>query len=242
MKRRWVPAAIVCLSLLAGCRDDRSDSNDEAGEKGGSGPNPGAAGGPIEPAAVSAHSARERTFLLDLARKALRAAVNGDRLPAPAKTDVPDRLHDHKGCFVTLNKDGRLRGCIGYIFPHGPLYEAVIANARSAALRDRRFQPVRPAELERIEIEISVLTEPKPLAYRSLDDLTERLRPGVDGVVFDAGPRHYATYLPQVWKQIPDRKQFLAQLAQKAKLNLPDWAWTPDRVKISTYQAEVFHE
>ena len=182
---------------------------------------------------------------MKLARQTLTAVVNGEDIPKVDVGELPAKLKADKGCFVTLNKSGQLRGCIGYIFPRGPLYKAVMENARNAALYDRRFPRVAPAELRDIEIEISILTVPKPLAFTSLDDLLARLRPNIDGVVFEAKSpqRTYGSvYLPQVWEKIPDRKEFMTQLSRKAGLSLPDWAWRPDRVKIQTYQAEVFHE
>jgi len=194
-----------------------------------------------------AYSPGQRRVLLNLARKTLTAVVAGKKIPEVDPAELPAELTAERGCFVTLNKSGKLRGCIGYILPNGPLYKAVMENTRNAALRDERFLrdprfgPVKTAELGEIEIEISVLTVPKPLAFTSFEDLLAKLRPTVDGVVFQARSRQ-STYLPQVWQKIPDKKQFLTQLAKKAGLNLPDWAWKPDAVKILTYQAEVFGE
>jgi AmmeMemoRadiSam system protein A len=119
------------------------------------------------------------------------------------------------------------------------LYQSVIRRARSAATEDARFLPVRRDELKNIEVEVSVLTMPKRLAFRSPEDLLAKLRPGVDGVVLRVGNRH-ATYLPQVWETLPERQLFMDQLAEKA--GLPAGAWRQPDATVLTYQVEVFKE
>ena len=94
--------------------------------------------------------------------------------------------------------------------------------ARAAALEDTRFSPVRPDELGDLRVEISVLSPPEKLAYDSADDLLEKLRPDVDGVVLQSG-RHRATFLPQVWKQLPAKTDFLAHLCRKAGIAADAW-------------------
>jgi len=138
-----------------------------------------------------------------------------------------------------LTENGALRGCIGYIEPRVALYQAVLDNARNAATRDPRFRPVRPEEVNKIKIEISVLTVPQPLPFKSPDDLLNKLQPGEDGVVLRIGPAE-ATFLPQVWEQLPDKVQFLNQLAQKAGCAPDDWRGR--NVSVSIYHAEAFHE
>jgi MEMO1 family protein len=196
--------------------------------------------------AASGHSARshatqftrhERRLLLELARKSVVAAVTGGE--APKADDVPAKFRARRACFVTLTKNGRLRGCIGSIFPVEPLYEDVSRRARSAAIEDTRFPPVRADELKKIEIEVSVLTVPKRLAFTSPKDLLAKLRPGVDGVVLRVGNRQ-ATYLPQVWEQIPDKRNFMNELAEKAGLSAD--AWTQPEAEVMTYQVEAFKE
>ena len=207
---------------------------------------PAPAAGPAAPAPAAAPAApvarfnpEERKFLLDLARRTLRAAAAGGELPdAPAASLTP-KFTRPAGCFVTLTRRGELRGCIGYIIAQGPLYRAVIENAANAALRDPRFPPVRPAEVSALEIEISVLTEPQPLAFSSPEDLLRKLHPGVDGVVLQIG-RRGATYLPQVWEQIPDKAEFLNNLAEKAGCDPADWRGSDTSVFI--YHVEAFKE
>ncbi|MDW7979591.1 MAG: AmmeMemoRadiSam system protein A, partial [Verrucomicrobiales bacterium] len=144
-----------------------------------------------------------------------------------------------RGCFVTLTKHGQLRGCIGNILPAGPLYQAVIENARSAALHDYRFPPVRSDELKDIHIEISVLSEPVPVQFSSPDELLAKLKPGKDGVVLEIGERK-ATFLPQVWQQLPDKVEFLNHLAMKAGAGPSDWRGKD--VKVSVYHVLAFEE
>ncbi len=184
-------------------------------------------------------TAPERKVLLDLARRSLREVVKTGKLPAVATDAYPAKLTEIKGCFVTLTERGQLRGCIGHILPHEPLYRAIMDNAQSAALHDYRFSPVQPDELDKIEIELSVLTVPEPLAFSSPEDLLNKLRPHHDGVVLQVG-NHGATYLPQVWEQISDKAQFMDSLAEKAGL-APD-AWRGPDTKILIYHVEAFKE
>jgi MEMO1 family protein len=182
-------------------------------------------------------SLRERRLLLELARKSVVAAVTGGE--TPKLDDMPEKFRARRACFVTLTKNGRLRGCIGSIFPVESLYEDVIRRARSAAIEDTRFSPVRADELKEIEVEVSVLTVPQRLAFTSPKDLLSKLRPGVDGVVLRVG-NGQATYLPQVWEQIPDKRTFMNELAEKAGLAAD--AWTRPEAEVMTYQVEAFKE
>ena len=190
-------------------------------------------------AAAEVYSKEEKKFLMDLARQAVREAVDTGRLPIVKEATLPQRLTEKKGCFVTLTKQGRLRGCIGHILPQAPLYKAIMDNARSAALHDSRFPSVEAAELGELEFEISILTVPKPLAFTSPEDLLSRLQPHRDGVVLKIGGRS-ATFLPQVWEQIPDKAKFLDHLAAKAGSAPSDWR--EPGTSVSTYQAEAFKE
>jgi AmmeMemoRadiSam system protein A len=186
------------------------------------------------------YGARERKFMLDLARKTLTSvATNGGELPAVNGGDVAPNLLEKRACFVTLTKSGVLRGCIGHLLPQEPLYQAVAVNAHSAALRDPRFPPVQSDEVGQIRIEISVLTEPQPLQFSSPDDLLAKLQPHEDGVVLRMG-FHSATFLPQVWAQIPDKEQFLSRLAEKA--GCEPSAWRAKDTTVSIYRVESFEE
>jgi AmmeMemoRadiSam system protein B/AmmeMemoRadiSam system protein A len=180
----------------------------------------------------------EREFLLDLARTAVTQAVKEEPRRELNASQVPEPLRRWGACFVTLTKDQRLRGCIGHIFACRPLYQSVIENATAAALSDPRFPPVTPQELEQLDIEISLLTAPKRLDYSAPEELLDKLQPGRDGVVFALRGRQ-ATYLPQVWKQLPGKEQFLDELARKAGLSAR--AWKDPTAAMLTYQVEAFH-
>lgn len=119
--------------------------------------------------------------------------------------------------FVTLNLYGGLRGCIGSLVAHRPLIDDLIDNARSAAFRDPRFLPLSLTEFEEVEIEVSLLSEPKPLEYSSTADLKTKVQAGVDGVVLSLNGRR-ATFLPQVWDELTTFELFFSHLCQKAGL------------------------
>jgi len=176
----------------------------------------------------------DHSTLLDIARKSLVACVTKKEM---VSVDVPDILKENRGCFVTLTINNALRGCIGYIEPIMPLYKAVIENARNAALSDPRFDPVMVSELDKICIEVSVLTVPVPLDVNDADDLLKKLRPQIDGVILSYHGAQ-STFLPQVWEQLPDKIQFLQHLSMKA--GLPSDGWKKASFKI--YQAEHFKE
>jgi len=232
---------LIYLARLKGWKAqllDYRNSGDTAGDK--SGVVGYAAIAFYEPVPES-YAASERKILLDLARRTLACATTNPALAGfevNAK-DLPPRLAETKACFVTLTEGGELRGCIGHILPREPLYRAVVDNARNAATRDPRFLPVQPGEAEKIKIEISVLTEPQPLPFISPDDLLGKLTPAEDGVLLQIGPRG-ATFLPQVWEQLPDKVEFLNHLAQKAGCAPNDWRGR--NVNISTYHVEAFKE
>lgn len=176
-----------------------------------------------------------REYLLKLARNSLNSSVK--KTADPTITDVPQLLKEDRGCFVTLTVNGNLRGCIGYIEPIKPLYQAVIDNAENAALSDPRFPVVTPKELDNIKVEVSVLTKPEPLLFSDANDLLKKLVPGVHGVILQMGSRQ-STFLPQVWEQLPDKIQFLEHLSIKA--GMPRDAWKTANVK--TYTAQHFSE
>ncbi len=121
--------------------------------------------------------------------------------------------------FVTLEKDKNLRGCVGSLVAHRSLLADIISNAKSAAFRDSRFRPLRREEFDykNFNVEISVLSEPKELKYSDIKDLSRKIRPKIDGVILKYG-RYQATYLPQVWEQLPRFDYFFTSLCKKARL------------------------
>jgi AmmeMemoRadiSam system protein A len=130
---------------------------------------------------------------------------------------------------VTLHRAGRLRGCVGSLTAYRPLRDDVHANARAAAFSDPRFPPLARDELDAVELEVSLLSAPEPLPVASEEEALALLRPGVDGVILEYrdpedGDRR-GTFLPQVWEQLPDPRDFLAHLKDKA--GLPPNFWHP---------------
>ena len=184
-------------------------------------------------------TAEEKQTLLKMAREALESGVRGKKPPAPDPTQLTPLLRAEGAAFVTLTVHGQLRGCIGALQPYQPLADDVREHAVAAALQDYRFPPVKPDELSRIRIEVSRLTLPQPLTYTDADDLLVKMRPGVDGVILRDGSRR-ATFLPQVWEQIPEKAEFLSHLCTKmgAASNL----WRVKHLDVQIYQVEEFHE
>lgn len=143
------------------------------------------------------------------------------------------------GTFVTLTIDGQLRGCIGNLTSNESLASGVRRNAINAAFHDPRFSPLSPSELECVSIEVSILSEPRPLDYRKGDDLLKKLRPNIDGVILRKDLSS-ATFLPQVWEQLPQPQDFLTHLCLKAGLAAD--AWQHSELEVSTYQVQYFEE
>lgn len=181
----------------------------------------------------------DQQAMLDLARNTVIRAVEGRMIGRVSVADYSKFLQSLGCCFVTLTKRGNLRGCIGALTATMPLIEDVQEHAYAAAMEDYRFSPVRPAELDEIEIEISVLSPTTPLNYDVPEELCKLLRPGIDGVVLKDGPRR-ATFLPQVWEQLPDCEKFLSQLCMK--MGAVPGAWKNKKLDIETYTVFEFKE
>lgn len=174
------------------------------------------------------------SVLLPLARGAIASQL-GEGAPA---LDTPPWLRREGACFITLMKEGRLRGCIGTLRPHRALGEDVRANAVGAAFRDPRFKPLTAAEFTAVSVEISVLSPLEPLRAADEPDALRQLRPGVDGLVFQYG-RHTSTFLPQVWENFREPSDFLAHLKHKA--GLPPDFWDA-QVQLSRYTVYKWRE
>lgn len=156
--------------------------------------------------------------LLDLARESIMNVFLGKGLP----WEKAKKFSERRGVFVTLEKGGHLRGCIGFVVPVKPLGEAVVESAVSAAFRDPRFPPLRFEELPDVEIEVSVLSPLERVEFSSPEELLEKLEVGVHGVYLKKG-LYSATFLPQVWELIKEKEEFMRQLALKAGLGPDDW-------------------
>ncbi len=176
-------------------------------------------------------------LLLRVARQALaeKLGKKTERL----SDAVDPALQAECGTFVTLKIGGQLRGCIGNLEPVGSIYEGIRRNALNAAFQDYRFPQLSAEELARVHIDISILTRPQPLVYQDGSDLIARLRPGVDGVILRLG-RCSATFLPQVWEQVPLAEDFLGHLCRKAGLS--ETAWQESHPEVEIYQVQCFEE
>jgi AmmeMemoRadiSam system protein A len=180
----------------------------------------------------------ERAALLRIARQSLEDGVRGRLLNPLDLSSLPAALQASGASFVTLTRNGELRGCIGALEAHQALADDVREHAIAAALQDYRFPPVTPDELPEIDIEISRLTPSHPLEYDTPQDLIKCLKPNIDGVVLKYGGRR-ATFLPQVWEKISDPSLFLSYLCQKMGVS-PD-LWQHKKLEVFIYQVEEFN-
>jgi hypothetical protein len=174
--------------------------------------------------------------LLSAARRAISQALG---TTAAHAATPPAWALEPGASFVTLKKDGWLRGCIGSLAAQRPLLEDVRANAVAAATRDPRFAPMTPDELSAVAIEVSVLSTPRPLRVSSLREGYAALRPGVDGVILETRACRRATLLPQMWQNLPDPAQFLGHLWLKAGLAPGVWH---EGTTLMTYTVRAWHE
>ncbi|MHB1098624.1 MAG: AmmeMemoRadiSam system protein A [Burkholderiales bacterium] len=172
--------------------------------------------------------------LLKIARASISNRLGVD-FPEP---DCPPELSELGATFVTLTLDGNLRGCIGTLEAHRPLFLDTRQNAIAAAFSDPRFPPLGMAEYAHIKIEISLLSPAAPLAFSSEQDALLQLEPGIDGIIFECGHRR-STFLPQVWESLPEPSSFLAQLKLKAGFSGSFWS---DEIKLSRYTVSKWKE
>jgi AmmeMemoRadiSam system protein B/AmmeMemoRadiSam system protein A len=159
--------------------------------------------------------------LLRIARGIISANFGA---PLPVVPALP-ALRQMAATFVTLTSGGRLRGCIGSLQAHRSLLDDIIHNARAAAFSDPRFPPLTGAELAAIKVEVSLLSPAEAIEFTDQASALAALRPGMDGVILTDGA-HRATYLPQVWDQLPGPQQFLDGLKKKAGLAPDHWSDT----------------
>jgi AmmeMemoRadiSam system protein A len=187
---------------------------------------------------MSVLTQKDKSMLLKLARSTIEA-----ELMAGAEIQLPqnpsEALKEKRGCFVTLHENGVLRGCIGTIEPLKPLSLCVREHAINSAFRDPRFPPLSQKELSAIEIEISVLTVPRPIIFTDGEDLKKKLKPRIHGVILSRGWQS-ATFLPQVWEQLPDVEAFLEHLCEKGGMKRSCWQSPETTVKV--YEVEYFSE
>ncbi len=180
-----------------------------------------------------------KEIVLKLARAAISESLGLKyNLSLAATLQENPWLNDEGAVFVTLTEDGELRGCIGSLVAYRKLYEDIIYNARSAAFHDPRFSAMSQEELHDIVIEVSILSQPQRLDYDNVDDLKKKIKKNYDGIVLQSGENH-ATFLPQVWEQLPTFELFFSHLCQKAGMqeNCLD-----SHPQISVYSVQKYKE
>lgn len=175
--------------------------------------------------------------LLRVARESIRRGLLQDRSLVEPGLDDP-ALQEPRATFVTLMQYRALRGCIGTLEAQRPLVRDVAHNAEAAAFRDPRFSPLTAAELDTVDIEVSVLSHPSPFPAKTRTELLRHLEPGRHGLILLEASRR-ATFLPSVWTSMPDPDDFLDQLLHKAGLRKGYWS---AELRFLTYTTESFTE
>ncbi|MDP2179713.1 AmmeMemoRadiSam system protein A [Methylicorpusculum sp.] len=182
---------------------------------------------------IEAHQQR----LISVARASIAYGLKTGRALPVILSEYPPELQAMAATFVTLERQHELRGCIGMLQAVRPLVQDVAENAFAAAFRDHRFAPLSEAELDGLELHISILSAPEPMVFSSEQDLLAQLRPGIDGLILEDGS-HRGTFLPSVWESLSNPRDFLNHLKQKAGLSAHYWS---DSLKLSRYTASVIH-
>ncbi len=181
-------------------------------------------------------SEAEGRAAVDLARRTVEAAV---RREPYNRGSLPAVFAERRGVFVTLTRDGQLRGCIGLPYPIAPLADAIVEAGASAALRDPRFPPVQPADLVRIRVEVTVLTMPEPIPGPA-ERRAERVEVGRHGLIV-RGRGTSGLLLPQVATEYGwTSTEFLDQTCHKA--GLAGGCWRSPDVEVSLFEGQIFHE
>ena len=167
-------------------------------------------------------------FILNLCRESIKT-----RKIKSSEIEYPQVLSEFGAVFVTLEKNGNLRGCIGSIIPQRPLIDDIIINAQNAAYSDPRFNPVDKSEIKDLSIAVSLLSVPKPMKFKDEQDLLNQIRQNIDGIIIRDG-NYQAVYLPSVWEQIPDKKMFLNSLKVKAGRSADHFSKTFEAYRFET--------
>lgn len=166
---------------------------------------------------------RQQTQLLDIARQSISSGFETGQALRFDSSRIDQVMAAKTAVFVSLLKQGQLRGCIGSLEATESLAQAVSTAAFNAAFRDRRFQRLDRDDFDSIDIEVSILSPMEPIAAQDRQTLLNALNPNVDGLLLeDRGQR--ATFLPKVWEKISSADEFLAQLLLKAGLPADHWS------------------
>lgn len=177
-----------------------------------------------------------RGMLLDVAEASIKSGLRSGRPIAVDARAFPAALRRPGATFVTLHIGEQLRGCIGTVEAVRPLVNDVAHNAFHAAFSDPRFPPLRPSEFPQLDIEISILSPLRPIDFLNEGDLLDQIQPGVDGLELEYGPFR-GLLLPDVWNQLPDKKEFVAHL--KLKAGLPPTFWS-NEIRVHRFTTERF--
>ena len=182
------------------------------------------------------HNEQQRQQLHDIANASIESGLTNSKPLDVDLNKLDAALQLKRATFVTLNKRGELRGCIGMLEAMRPLAVDIAQNAYAAAFSDRRFQPLKENELKQLDIHISILGTPEKMLFDSEEDLIKQLRPGIDGLIMEEGYLR-GTFLPSVWQSLPDRHDFLNHLKMKSGLANNYWS---DSIQIHRYSVEEF--
>jgi hypothetical protein len=183
-------------------------------------------------------AAAQRAVLIDVARRSIEHGLQTGRPLVVTPSEYHRDLKAVRASFVTLQKHGELRGCIGHLEAVQPVVVDVAENAFAAAFRDPRFSPLTAEEWPEVDLHLSLLTRPEPVEFTDETDLIQQLRPGEDGLILQDGPNR-GTFLPSVWESLPDAADFLTHLKHKAGLAANHWS---PHLEIYRYTTESFGE
>jgi len=183
-------------------------------------------------------AAAQRAVLIDVARRSIEHGLQTGRPLVVTPSEYHRDLKAVRASFVTLQKHGELRGCIGHLEAVQPVVVDVAENAFAAAFRDPRFSPLTADEWPEVDLHLSLLTRPEPVEFTDETDLIQQLRPGEDGLILQDGPNR-GTFLPSVWESLPDPADFLTHLKHKAGLAANHWS---PHLEIYRYTTESFGE
>lgn len=170
-------------------------------------------------------------FIIGVCRKSIYAGFEDKQVDA--FEHIPEVFRENGACFVTLEKDEELRGCIGSIIAHRPLIDDLIKNSHNSAFSDPRFSPLTKEEFKGLSISVSLLSNPEKMSFSDEADLLDKIEPFVDGIIIKDGFSQ-SVYLPSVWEQLPDKELFLKSLKIKAGMSPTHFSSTFEAYKFKT--------
>ena len=184
------------------------------------------------------YSDDQKKQILALAKRALKMAAQGESEQSILTQCLEEDsfLIEVRACFISVHKGSQLRGCIGSLEAYRPLKDDIVHNTVAAALYDRRFPPVAESEVDSLTLEVSILSPVTAMEVRDEADCLNQLHPYIDGLIIDDGAGHRATFLPQVWEQLSEKKGFLLHLKRKAGLTGDAW---PKSLQCYRYHCEA---